>query len=64
MHDLEVIDVDVDRMLVVVVVDEVPLLDRAHPWLHEGHVGEGGAVEGVDKGFGVRLAGEVVEEAA
>jgi hypothetical protein len=31
---LKIIDVDVDRMLVVVVVDEPPLLDRVEPCLN------------------------------
>ena len=64
MRDLEVVDVDVDRMLVVVVVDELPLFDRAEPRLEQGHVGKCDAVERVDEGLGIGCAGEIVDEAA
>ena len=64
MHHLEVVDVDVDRVLVVVVVEEFPLLDRAEPRLDQRHVGKGDAVEGVDEGFGIGRARQIVEEAA
>ena len=50
---LEVIDVDVDRMLVVVVVDEPPLLDRVEPGLDQRHVGECAAVERIHERFRV-----------
>ena len=62
--DLEVVDVDVDRVLVIVVVDVGPLLDRAEPRLDQPGVGECLAVEGVDERLGVRLARQIVEESA
>ncbi len=64
MGDLEVVDVNVDRMLVVVLVDELPLFDRAEPRLDQGHIGKRRAGEGVDEGLGIGLAREVVEESA
>jgi len=42
---LEIIDVHVDGMLVVVVIDEPPLLDRVESGLDQRHVGECAAVE-------------------
>ena len=62
--DLEVVDVNVDRMLVVVVVDEPPLLDRAEPRLDQRDVGKRVAVERIDERLRVGLAGQIVEEAA
>ena len=50
---LKVIDVDVDRMLVVVVVDEPPLLDRVEPRLDQRHVGKCAAVECIHERFRV-----------
>ena len=61
---LEIIDVDVDRMLVVVVVDEPPLLDRVEPGLDQRHVGECAAIERIDERFRVLGARHVVEKSA
>src|SRR5262249_24600522 len=61
---LEIINVDVDRMLVVVVVDESPLLDRVEPGLNERHVGERAGIERVYERFRVFLARHVVEKSA
>ncbi len=64
MRDLEIVDVDVHRMLVVIVVDERPLFDRTEPRLEQRNVGKCRAVEGIDEGLGIVLAGEIVEEGA
>ena len=61
---LEVVDVNVDRMLVVVVVDEPPLLDRIEPGLDQRHVGKCAAVERIDERFWVLVARHVVEKSA
>src|SRR5262245_27936596 len=61
---LKVIDVDMDRMLVVVVVDEPPLLDRVEPRLDQRHVGECAAVEGIHERFRVLGARQIVEKSA
>ena len=55
---------DMDRVLVIVLVPEHPLLDRIEPRLEERHVREGLAVEGVDEGLRIVLGDEIVEEAA
>ena len=52
---LEIIDVDVDRMLVVVVVDEPPLLDRVEPGLDQRHVWECAAIERIDERFRISV---------
>ncbi len=62
--DLEVVHMDMDRMLVIVLVPEHPFLDRIEPRLQDRHIGEGLAVERVDEGLRIGLAGEVVQEAA
>src|SRR5262249_17459062 len=59
---LKVIDVDMDRMLVVIVVDEPPLLDRVKPRLDQRHVGECAAVECVHERFRILGARQVVEK--
>src|SRR4029078_11451104 len=64
MRDLKVVDVNVDRVLVFIVVDEAPPLDRAEPLLDQGNVGKRGSVERIDKSFGVVLAGKGVEKPA
>src|SRR5205823_6619597 len=61
---LEIIDVDVDRMLVVVVIDEPPLLDRVEPALNQRHVGECAAIERIHECFRVVGARHVVEKSA
>ena len=63
-HHLEVVDVNVDRMLVIVVVDELPFLHRAEPCLEQGSIGKSDAREHVHEGFRIGLAGEIVEKAA
>jgi hypothetical protein len=50
---LEVVDVDVDRMLVIVVVEKRPFLHRAKPWLEQGSIGKSDAFEHVHEGFGI-----------
>src|SRR5215468_2956331 len=59
---LKVIDVDMDRMLVVVVVDEPPLLDRVEPRLDQRHVRECAAVESIHERFRVLGARQIVEK--
>ena len=59
---LKVIDVDVDGMLVVVVVDEPPLLDRVEPRLDQRHVGECAAVECIHERFRVFGARQIDEK--
>ena len=49
---LKIIDVDVDRMLVVVVVDEPPLLDRVEPCLHQRNVGNAPPSNAYTNAFG------------
>ena len=64
LRDLKVVDVNVDRMLVVVVVDELPFFDRAEPRLDQRDVGKRLAVKRVDERLGIGLARVLVEEAA
>src|SRR5262245_61044047 len=59
---LKVIDVDMDWMLVVVVVDEPPLLDGVEPRLDQRHVGECAAIECIHERFRVLGAGQIVEK--
>ena len=61
---LEVVDVNVDRMLVVVVIDEPPFLHRIEPRLDQRHVRKRAAIERIDEGLRVRRARKVVEKAA
>ena len=61
---LDVIDVNVDRMLVVVMVDEPPLLDRIEPGLDQRHVGKCAAVERIHERFWILDARHVVEKSA
>ena len=51
-------------MLVVVVVDEPPLLDRVEPGLNERHVRERARIERIHECFRVFLARHVVEKSA
>ena len=51
-------------MLVVVVIDEPPLLDRIEPGLDQRHVGKCTAIEGIDESFRFLFACEIVQEAS
>jgi hypothetical protein len=64
LHDLEVVDVDVDRMLVVVVVDERPLLDGTEARLQQRRVGKRVVVELVDERLRILVARVLVPQAA
>ena len=61
---LEVVDVDVNRMRVVIVVDEVPLFDRPEPRLNQRNVGKRVSVERVHERLGIGVAGVIVEKPA
>src|SRR5262245_51123858 len=52
------------RMLIVVVVDEPPLLDRVEPRLDQRHVGECAAIERIYERFRVLPTRHVVEKSA
>src|SRR6476661_8714946 len=62
--DLKVVDVDVDRMAVVVEVGEAPFLDGVQSRLDQGHVREDVVLELVGEGLGVVLGVFVIEAAA
>ena len=46
---LEIVDMDVDGMLVIVVIDELPLFDRIKPRLDQRHVWKRTTGEGIDE---------------
>src|SRR6266403_1833810 len=64
LYYLEVVDVNMNRVLVIVMVNELPFLHRIQAWLDERHVGESCTIKGVDERFRVRRGRHVVEESA
>jgi hypothetical protein len=62
--DLEVIDVNVDRMFVVIRVGEGPFLNRTKPGLDQRYIWKCVVVERVDKGLRIRLTRVLVQKSA
>ena len=55
---------DVNRVRVVIVVDEVPLFDRTEPSLNQRNVRKRVSLERVDERLGIGFAGVIIEKPA